>query len=438
MLRIVVVIIVVMRAKSRGRSAWGWGIFGFVLPWPALIAVWFVPRKKAKAEQAPLPQSPIILPSGPPRRPPVVSAPVVPPVATAPVTPSVSGEPAITTTEIRQLDRGNHKLTVKKVAGNSSGQTVLLATVIMPTEEYFELVLRLGYGRVEEERNAIRTLVKKVFALREHGARTFNSGAEYAEYLKAYCPELSADVGNEWFNVVAFRFSAFAPDQENAILRFIDQQSLAYSTKQPSSAPTAVVPAVAPPSPAEIIEEIRTKKTDWVAFQQLLKTHNITKLYHFTDRANLSSIIAAGGLYSWYSCVQKNIAIARPGGSGSSRDLDSRKNLEDYVRLSFVRDHPMCYVAKKDGRISSPVILEIDPEVMYWEATKFTVRNAAENGVRAVSKIEEVSSVRFDLFRRKYYDLPQEEKGYYQAEILVHKSLPLKYITNLTQVRALA
>jgi len=101
------------------------------------------------------------------------------------------------------------------------------------------------------------------------------------------------------------------------------------------------------------------KKSNWKEFEAVLNRNNITKLYHFTDRDNLRSIIENGGLYSWADCEEKDIHIAKPGGDMTSRDLDRRDNLHHYVRTSFVKNHPMQYIAMNDGRISNPVLLEI-------------------------------------------------------------------------------
>ena len=63
----------------------------------------------------------------------------------------------------------------------------------------------------------------------------------------------------------------------------------------------------------------------------LLRQNGITKLYHFTDRANIQSIIDNGGLYSWKACDNKGISVKRPGGSATSRSLDQYRGLENYV-----------------------------------------------------------------------------------------------------------
>ena len=117
------------------------------------------------------------------------------------------------------------------------------------------------------------------------------------------------------------------------------------------------------------------KKSNWLEFKAILDQHKITKLYHFTDRDNLESIIKNGGLYSWMDCNRKGIKISKPGGGDLSRSLDLKDNLQDYVRVSFTREHPMMYVAMKEERISNPLILEIDPEVIYWSETKYADSN---------------------------------------------------------------
>lgn len=58
------------------------------------------------------------------------------------------------------------------------------------------------------------------------------------------------------------------------------------------------------------------RRSNWEEFERLIEQNNITKLYHFTDRDNLESIIRNGGLYSWKDCEEQGIAIPKPGGGG--------------------------------------------------------------------------------------------------------------------------
>lgn len=173
-------------------------------------------------------------------------------------------------------------------------------------------------------------------------------------------------------------------------------------------------------------------KNNYDEFKKLIEQHHITTLYHFTDRENLESIIKNGGLYSWADCEQKGISISKPGGSLDSRNLDKRDNLQNFVRVSFVREHPMMYVAMNDGRISYPVVLEIDPEVIYWQDSLYADRNATKNGALVGSSIDDFSQLHFNSFKaKKHFDLDADEQKFYQAEVLVKNHIPLQFIKNI-------
>lgn len=173
-------------------------------------------------------------------------------------------------------------------------------------------------------------------------------------------------------------------------------------------------------------------KNNYDEFKKLIEQHHITTLYHFTDRENLESIIKNGGLYSWADCEQKGIGISKPGGSLDSRNLDKRDNLQNFVRVSFVREHPMMYVAMNDGRISNPVVLEIDPEVIYWQDSLYADRNATKNGALVGSSIDDFSQLHFNSFKaKKHFDLDADEQKFYQAEVLVKNHIPLQFIKNI-------
>ena len=173
-------------------------------------------------------------------------------------------------------------------------------------------------------------------------------------------------------------------------------------------------------------------KNNYDEFKKLIEQHHITTLYHFTDRENLESIIKNGGLYSWADCEQKGISISKPGGSLDSRNLDRRDNLQNFVRVSFVKEHPMMYVAMNDGRISNPVVLEIDPEVIYWQDSLYADRNATKNGALVGSSIDDFSQLHFNSFKaKKHFDLDADEQKFYQAEVLVKNHIPLQFIKNI-------
>ena len=174
------------------------------------------------------------------------------------------------------------------------------------------------------------------------------------------------------------------------------------------------------------------KKSNWQAYQAIIEQQGIRRLYHFTDRDNLQSIIQHGGLYSWADCEEKGIAIAKPGGSDGSRSLDARDGLQHYVRVSFVTQHPMMYVAMNEGRISNPVILEIDPEVIYWKDSQYADCNATKNGAQVGDGLDDFNKIHFSAVKaRKHFDLAEEEQKFFQAEVLVKHFIPLECIKNI-------
>jgi len=175
-----------------------------------------------------------------------------------------------------------------------------------------------------------------------------------------------------------------------------------------------------------------SQRSNWTEFQSILNRYGIKKLYHFTDRDNLESIINNGGLYSWADCDAKGITISKPGGSDSSRSLDRRDGLQHFVRVSFTRNHPMMYVAMNDGRITNPVILEIDLDVIYDEGSKYADRNATKNGAQVGGTLEAFKKIHFNsVTEDTHFDLDPDEQKYYQAEVLVKNFIPLSKIKNI-------
>jgi hypothetical protein len=184
----------------------------------------------------------------------------------------------------------------------------------------------------------------------------------------------------------------------------------------------------------ERLNQLLTYKYNWQSFEVILKENKITTLYHFTDRANIASIKRNGGLYSWQYCERNNIQIPCTGGDSLSRSLDSRYQLQDFVRVSFCRKHPMKFVAEDQGRINEAVILHINTEVCFFENSMFSDMNATRNGFQCGSEVIDLKRVKFYIVKQEnQFGLSAAEKPYYQAEVLVKTWIPIKYMTNIDQ-----
>jgi hypothetical protein len=185
---------------------------------------------------------------------------------------------------------------------------------------------------------------------------------------------------------------------------------------------------------ANRLKALLNKKANWRDFQKVLQENGITGFYHFTDQSNLKSIKENGGLFSWFYCNLNNIVIPMPGGSLGSRQNDSTNGKKDFVRVAFNKEHPMLFIAKKDGRISNAIWLNIDIEVAYFENTEFSDVNAAAFSSykpEIGTEVSKLKNVRFNILSKGYFDINEEEKKYYQAEVLVKTWIPLEYITNI-------
>lgn len=166
-----------------------------------------------------------------------------------------------------------------------------------------------------------------------------------------------------------------------------------------------------------------------------LQEKNVTKFYHFTDKRNLKNIEEMGGLYSWDYLLKSNKKDNVIFGSNElSRNLDIRYKLQNNVRLSFCKEHPMKFVAERDGRIQNPIVLEIDISVAMLKNTLFSDRNATDNNHKKGGKLEDLKNIKFDVFQKNYFELDDLYKKYYQAEVLVEKFIPLKFITNFNDI----
>ena len=170
-------------------------------------------------------------------------------------------------------------------------------------------------------------------------------------------------------------------------------------------------------------------KTNNIAIRNHLSENDIHYFYHFTDRRNLDSIIRHRGLYSWKYCETHNICIPYAGGNPTSRSLDCRYNLEDYIRLSFCNNHPMAFNLSQKGY--NLVLLKIKVDVAELEATLFSDMNATDNNCKFGSTLTDLQRV--DINATKQYYLRRTDSLFkkHQAEVLVKTFIPIDKIINI-------
>jgi hypothetical protein len=182
----------------------------------------------------------------------------------------------------------------------------------------------------------------------------------------------------------------------------------------------------------ELNRIVTQKKENYHAYINYLNVNNVRCFYHFTDINNINSIKRYQGLYSWNYCEKNGINIPSPGGDNSSRSLDMRYSLEDYVRLSFCSDHPMAYnKAKRDG--VQLVLLKIKIDVAAFKDTLFSDMNATDNLHHHGGELEDLQKVDISATKANYVSRTDSIFKYHQAECMVKDYLPIEYIVNIDQ-----
>ncbi len=165
--------------------------------------------------------------------------------------------------------------------------------------------------------------------------------------------------------------------------------------------------------------------------QAALKKLGVKCLWHFTDEKNYKSI-SENGLLSWKEIKRREIEASAPGGNKWSHDADEMAGVDDYVHLAFSQQHPMLHVAQKEGRITKPIWLKIDLDVLNFAGVKFTNAVSNKSGVplldneQAKDQVDLTGLFTFLDFRA---DGNQERKrAAEKSEILVPKMISPKNI----------
>lgn len=175
-------------------------------------------------------------------------------------------------------------------------------------------------------------------------------------------------------------------------------------------------------------------KNDAILF---LKQNGINCLYHFTDRRNLPSIKKLGGLYSWQWLDTNNIRYLYSDYSDSHR-MDNARNLQNYVRLSFCKTHPMAYRKWADSKNSGdstsdrfdPVLLEIELDILD-DNVLISDKNAVDNNAIIKPGFSSLNLVNFEAVKMDTCESSNPNFKNRQAEVLIPTRVPIEYIINV-------
>lgn len=156
--------------------------------------------------------------------------------------------------------------------------------------------------------------------------------------------------------------------------------------------------------------------------------------YHFTDTRNLPSI-RTDGLLSMRIQRERNRTAVAPGGNEWSFDADRRSGMDGYVHLCFFSDHPMEWIAKREGRIADSLFLKIAPEALRIPGTLIVdmVANHADAKPRPAEEMITNLDLKVIYTRTDWKDPAVQErlKIAKKYEILIPDHVPAELIANM-------
>lgn len=166
---------------------------------------------------------------------------------------------------------------------------------------------------------------------------------------------------------------------------------------------------------------------------EFLRKFGITCFYHFTDTRNLASIRAHGGLLPWSHLKGK---VPAPGGNDWSHDADALKGQDQFVHLCFLPEHPMEFVAKRDGRILESRFLRVDSSIIHTPGIQFCPDVGNKAGVPMLDLADAVSQMDFDIIaaaHNRWLDPPlfERKRAACKYELLVPCKIPLALISGI-------
>jgi len=154
-------------------------------------------------------------------------------------------------------------------------------------------------------------------------------------------------------------------------------------------------------------------------------------LYHFTDESNFPTIAERGLLSKAKMRVEGWWPVAT-GGNNLSHQLDQHRDIFGYVSLCFTRNHPMKYLANRDGRLPTPRYLGISTEVLRIPGVRvaFGVANANDTVIRSLAEAIAYLDLEVLYSRTDWRDAEVNARLKYaeKMEILVPDAVPVQMI----------
>jgi hypothetical protein len=277
---------------------------------------------------------------------------------------------------------------------------------------------------IENERYLMYRYIKSIFQIPTDKLYLFSDDDEYKNFCASNNLEYTSQ---EWFKRI------YIKDSCDKATEYLLQNSLIF---QELYFPSNKEGEVFRPTLHDVlqIQQRYEFKSDFMQLFNLLKSNKINKLYHFTDKNNIDSIKKKGLLSA--KEIRTLGICSKYASSNESRKIDQEMGLDDFVRLSFVKSHPMMFTSMTAYGLH-PVILEINPLISLMPNVFFSNRNTLKKGANIGPGVKDLEKVDFSVVNSNipYYSLSSvESKNSYQAEVLVRRRIGPEFIMNINEL----
>lgn len=312
--------------------------------------------------------------------------------------------------------------------GEYTKVTVLVKEPI--THDWFDVIINSNYALryVEGERLLIRNFLKSLMELPVFNSQLKGQNIEFAIFpdegrYYLYCVQNDLPFEEqEWFKTAYIKANIFI-----ATTIAINKSVQLVGRLFPE---TIHLPDNSIDKIYETTKQRSIFRNDYYAVEKILKENNIDRFYHSTSSSNINSIKKQKGLLSLKRLEELKYPITFAS-SESSRSIDARKGVADYVHLSFESYYPMIRKAVLNGDLASYTMLIISPIVALLEDTMFTEMNLVTTDIMPSKNINVLKRIPFKNFHNKHYwTLSENDKKSYMAEVLVKGYVPSSAILN--------
>lgn len=122
-----------------------------------------------------------------------------------------------------KIEAKNHSILIE------SYENFVSAMVILPSDLYFDVVLKAGSGNFDYERFVINDFKNKIFNESYKGQQNFSFPSEFYDFMRMKGQKVDREK-NDWFKKVCFNLNS--PNNLKEIKNFIKKKSIEFESVQ--------------------------------------------------------------------------------------------------------------------------------------------------------------------------------------------------------------